>query len=65
VVELLFITGIVILVSIPLFVFLESGFSPLLLFSFLASILGFVLVFYFGIRLPYKKAIIYLEKQDI
>jgi hypothetical protein len=65
VIELLFIIGIVILTSIPLSAYLKSGFSPLLLFTFLASVLGFGLVFYFGIYLPYKEAIIYLERQDI
>ncbi len=64
-VELLFIIGIIILTGIPLAIYLRSGFSSLLFFVLIATIVGLGLIFYFGIYLPYRGAIAYLEKREI
>ena len=63
--SLLFIIGVITFTGIPLGVYLNSGFSPLLLLAVLVALSGVGLIFYFGINLPSQQAITYLERREI
>lgn len=65
VVELLFIIGTIVLTGIPLATYLRSGPSSLLFFALIGAILVLGLIFYFGIYIPYRGAVAYLEKREV
>ena len=63
--ELLFIIGVIVLTGFPLATYIRSGANSPFIFTLIAAILGFGLIFSFGVYMPYRYVIAYLERRDI